>query len=322
MMPSYMTPERPADLISADGSVKYAGGRVRTTDASHQMAHVVSPDRSSATNEAPRTGLMKVAGASDQPATGGGAGPGATPIAPIDKSPDRLQMLRAESAARIEQQLVAHVTEPTNALADRQQPLMDGKRRVDMPRDRTNHEHFLGSAKKRVGTADATMHGITRPDSPTAAADALSEVKIFASKRATPKPADRLKLEFQPPPTGASAPTDDPLRTGREEAAARMQSLASFATTPRRHCDRPADNGNLIAHDPCAAAGPIAAVATPGRPQSARGRGAPCPATDIFATQHCNTVPMPEKDAPIFTSKRREGPFTPRDNLRPNAQFA
>ena len=100
-----------------------------------------------------------------------------------------------------------------------------------------------------------------------------------------------------------------------------MQSLA-IATTPRRHCDRPAGNGNLTAHDLDAAVGPIAAHATASRPQSARGRGAAKPpATDVFATQHRDTVPMPEKDAPLFTSKHREGPFTPRDNLRPNAQF-
>ena len=317
MFSSYATPERQADLVGADGAVRYAGGRVRTTDASHQMAHVVSPNRSSATNEAPRPGLMRVAGASDQTAEGGGAGPGAVPVTPIDKSPNRLEMLRAESAARIEHQIVAHVTEPSSALAGRQKPLMDGKKRVDMPHDRTNHGHFLGSAKKRVSSAETTMHGITRPHSPEAVAEALADVKIFASKRATPKPADSLTLEFQPPPTGASAPTDDPIRTGRAAAEARAPVVAA-----RRHCDRPADNGNLILHDTGAAVGPIAAAGTPSRPQSARGRGAPTPATDIFATQMPATVPAPEKDDLSITSKRREGPFTPRDNLRPNAQFA
>ena len=48
---------------------------------------------------------------------------------------------------------------------------------------------------------------------------------------------------------------------------------------------------------------------------------------DIFAVTGLRSAatPLPllaAADFPLFHSKRREGPFTPRDNLRPNGQFS
>ena len=45
-------------------------------------------------------------------------------------------------------------------------------------------------------------------------------------------------------------------------------------------------------------------------------------ANDLFSTQLHMAAALPATDPSPFSSKRREGPFTPRDNLRPNGQFA
>ena len=108
-----------------------------------------------------------------------------------------------------------------------------------------------------------------------------------------------------------------------------MDKHQSAPKAPHSCAERPTDSGNLIAHDGTPTSALAAVGIKPGvtlpaaRPHSPTQRHAHTPgANDLFSTQLHMAAALPATDPSPFSSKRREGPFTPRDNLRPNGQFA
>jgi hypothetical protein len=296
-----------------------------------------------------RKGVVEGSWASEKTsAAEGGGGPTVVPEAIVDRSPERVQLLRAASQARIDDSVVTHDRSPEKPSHDagrgsvergRHQPLFDSsKKRVDAPKERSDPSHFLGPTKKRVESADARMFGTAAEPVP-----GRDGFKMFDTKRpSSARPPDHTVIDLTPTP---DVQPDDPFLKARACAYAsnvasdgRPIAFASTAAmTPRgRGGCRPVDHGNLVAHDALRAlavddptprtpqaAPPPPVDRSPERPQSASLRHAHTPRDrDIFQTQLPATRPLPDRDPAIFQSKGRVGPFTPRDSLGSHGQFS
>lgn len=220
--------------------------------------------------------------------------------------------------------------------------------------ERSKPAAFLGTTKKRVDEADARMIGAApelwlAPDpAPNPAAR-----KIFDSKRhSATRPADQMAGSCSEP---TAAESEDPFMVARPAAFASNMSgdgmphrfAASVATgtsipgsrprRPSRCVYTPASHGNILAHD----SGPVmveeSLYSAPrlSTPLSAALERPPASPRFSYTPQDCDifavtglrsaATPLPllaVADLPLLQSKRREGPFTPRDNLRSNGLFS
>jgi len=163
------------------------------------------------------------------------------------------------------------------------------------------------------------------------------------------EPSSRAEIE------SSRAEIEDPFMTARHSSFASNMSAdgvphrfapTSVATGPSfsgsrlgRGVFNPANHGNILAHDSASMveerlfsaapeSTPLSTAFALERPQTASARFSHTPQDcDIFAATGLRSVatPLPQlpaADCPLFHSKRRDGPFTPRDSLRPNGQFS